>query len=96
MAGFATRDESDLDMKRFMLECLAGLMEDAHEKAWAYAKGGHAVLLARWRKAKFNGMILIKLIEFGVLMLKDMLKTALKSHRKKGNQKLCSVMFLST
>ena len=54
VAGFGRiiQEESDMEIKNQMLECMTELMDDAQDFSWTSAKASHAVLLCRMEEGR--------------------------------------------
>ena len=56
VAGFARtmRDESDPEIRQYMLDYMISLMDDANDFSWISAKASHAVLLCRMEQGEIK------------------------------------------
>ena len=57
MSGFcrSMREESNIQIKEYMLDYVINLLEDANDSSWASAKASHAVLLCRMEQGEVVG-----------------------------------------
>ena len=52
--GHTTREESDPEVRQYMLDYMISLMDDANDFSWISAKASHAVLLCRMEQGKIK------------------------------------------